>query len=141
LEISDLLHWFAPEAHNGMLEILLNVGFIGAAYIVFLWARTVFVAVRCMKISDQTVAISCLLSCAGILLVGISETVLIDPFEASTSLFFIVGFFCEKALRAPRLRPSWLNMPVANAAVGGRPFLTPRVELPRAGRRPSNRFR
>jgi hypothetical protein len=44
------------------------------------------------------------LSCAGIILVGISEAVLIVPFEASTSVFFIIGFFCERAVRASRLR-------------------------------------
>jgi len=52
----------------------------------------------------KALAISCLLSCAGIILVG--ETVLLVPFEASTSVFFITGLFCEKAVRAAR-RPRY----------------------------------
>jgi O-antigen ligase len=104
MQISDLLHWFVPQSHNGLLEILLYVGVIGAAFFIFLWLRTVLLSVRCLKSGDPAVAITCLLSCAGIILVGISETVLIDPFEASTSIFFITGLFCERALRVARVQ-------------------------------------
>jgi O-antigen ligase len=106
MEIANALRWFAPQAHNGVLEMLLCVGLIGTAYFVFLWGRTVFLSLQCLSTNQNAIAISCLLSCGGIILVGISETVLIDPFEASTSVFFITGLFCEKAVRAARLRRS-----------------------------------
>lgn len=104
IEIADSLHWFAPQAHNGILEMLLGVGLIGTAFFIFLWARTARLAIQCMRTPEKGLAISCLLSCAGIILVGISETVLVDPFEASTSVFFITGFLCERAVRAARRR-------------------------------------
>lgn len=104
MEIADALHWVVPQSHNGILEILLYVGVVGATSFVFLWARTVWLALRCMRTSEKAVAISSLLSCTGIILVGISETVLIDPFEASTSVFFITGLLCERAVRAARRR-------------------------------------
>jgi exopolysaccharide production protein ExoQ len=104
MEIADALHWFAPQAHNGILEMLLNVGLTGTALFIFYWARNVRLALRSLRTSEQAMAISCLLSCIGIILVGISETVLVDPFEASTSVFFITGFFCEKAIRLRRRR-------------------------------------
>jgi len=96
--------WVIPQAHNGLLEMLLNVGLIGTAFFIFLWARTVWLSLRCVRTSEKTLAISCLLSCAGIILVGVTENVLIAPLEASTSVFFITGLLCEKEVRAARLR-------------------------------------
>jgi exopolysaccharide production protein ExoQ len=104
MQIGDSLHWFAPQAHNGILEMLLNVGLTGTALFICFWARNVRLALRSLRTSEKAMAISCLLSCIGIILVGISETVLVDPFEASTSVFFITGFFCERAIRSRRRR-------------------------------------
>jgi exopolysaccharide production protein ExoQ len=105
LQISDTVHWIVPQAHNGVLEILLNVGFIGGAFILYLVVRTFWLSIRCLRGSEREMAISCLLVCVGIIVIGTSETVLMTPFEASTIMFFITGFFCEKALRATRRRP------------------------------------
>jgi len=104
--IVEELHWFAPQAHNGLLEMLLHVGLFGTAFFVFLWARTFWLSLRCMYTPEKALAITSLLSCVGIILVGTSETVLIVPFEASTSVFFITGLFCERAVRAAR-RPRY----------------------------------
>ncbi len=98
VDIATTLHWFAPQAHNGLLEILLHVGLVGAALVILIWLRTLFVAVKCMRLADYALGLTSVLSCIGIILVGISESVLVDAFEASTGLFFIAGFFCEKAL-------------------------------------------
>ena len=103
IAIGELLHWFSPQAHNGLLEMLLNVGLVGTFFFIFLWARTVWLSLRCIQTSEKALAISCLFSCAGIILVGISETVLLVPFEASTSVFFITGLLCERTMRAARL--------------------------------------
>jgi O-antigen ligase len=133
VEISNALHWFAPQSHNGLLEILLYVGFIGAAYFIFLWARLVWLAVRCLPTPDYAAGMSCLLSCIGVLLVGISETVLVVPFEASTSVFFITGFLCERALRTARVRR---RRPVrANAARAGRSVRAPAMQAATASAR------
>jgi len=104
MDIATALHWFAPQAHNGLLEMLLCAGIIGTSYFMLLLCRTVFVSLQCLRTPQKALAISALLSCGGIVLVGISETVLIVPFEASTSVFFITGLFCERAVRAVRGR-------------------------------------
>jgi exopolysaccharide production protein ExoQ len=103
-EISDTVHWTVPQAHNGVLEILLSVGFIGGSYILFLFLRVFRLSIRCIGTHDSAIAISCFLICSGLLLIGTSETVLVIPFEASTIMFLTTGFFCERALRAPRRR-------------------------------------
>jgi O-antigen ligase len=100
MQIADALHWEAPQAHNGLLEMLLFVGLVGTSYIVFLWGRALWLALRCLRTPEQEIGVTCLLSCVGLVLVGISETVLVDPYEASTDVFFITALFCERALRA-----------------------------------------
>jgi exopolysaccharide production protein ExoQ len=107
MDIADALHWFSPQAHNGLLEILLHVGIVGASYFLFVWIRTIWLSVQCLQTADKALAISCLLSCIGILITGISETVLLAPFEASTGVFFITALMCERAVRGGNLpRPA-----------------------------------
>jgi exopolysaccharide production protein ExoQ len=100
MELASQLRWFVPQSHNGLLEILLFIGFIGMLFFVYLWARTVWLSFSCMGSSSASVGLSSLSSCIGIILLGVSETVLMEPFEASTSVFFITGLMCERAVRA-----------------------------------------
>ena len=102
-EISDLLHWDVPESHNGLLEIWLFVGAVGCVIFILLWARTAWLALQCTRIS-WSLGTTGLLLCLGILLVGISERVLVEPFEASTHVFFVIGMLCETQFRAARFR-------------------------------------
>jgi exopolysaccharide production protein ExoQ len=106
IEISNALKWSVPQAHNGLLEILLEVGFVGLAIFILIWARNFVLAVRCLYTSQKNLAISALLCCGGIILIDISETVLTEPFQILTSVFFILGFECERAVRTARRRPA-----------------------------------
>ncbi len=103
-EISQTLRWVVPQAHNGLLEILLSVGFIGALLIIFMLGRTIRLSIACMGTNARPLGVTCFLSSVGIILVGTSEAVLINPFEASTGVFILTGFFCEQALKAARSR-------------------------------------
>jgi exopolysaccharide production protein ExoQ len=118
-EISDSLHWSIPQAHNGLLEMLLNVGMIGTAFFIFLWVRNLRLGLLCLRTQEKALAISCLLSCAAIILNGISEMVLIAPFEASTSIFYITGFLCEGTVRAARLRRYPVTLPYRISGMAG----------------------
>jgi exopolysaccharide production protein ExoQ len=100
VEISMIVKWYVPQAHNGLLEMLLDVGTIGTALFIFLWARNVWLALQCLRTPEKALAISSFFSCAGIFLVGISESVLMEPLQIATSLFFITGLMCERAVRA-----------------------------------------
>jgi exopolysaccharide production protein ExoQ len=103
-KIDDVFGIVLPQAHNGLLEMLLQVGLVGTAFLFFLWSRTLVLALRCIRTSEKALAVSALLLCVGILLAGISETVLLAPFEASTDVFLVTGLLCEKALRTS---PQW----------------------------------
>lgn len=104
LEIADAVRWFVPQAHNGLLEMLLNIGLVGTAIFVFLLIRNLVLAFRCLRTRANALAISSMMSCAGILMVGVSESVLLAPTQSSTSVFFITGFMCEQAVQAAKRR-------------------------------------
>jgi exopolysaccharide production protein ExoQ len=97
LEISNTVHWIVPNAHNGLLEFLLNVGALGTALFVFILIRILFLAIQCLRI-ERALAISTISCCLGILLVGLSETVLLEATQSSTTVMFITGLMCERAL-------------------------------------------
>jgi exopolysaccharide production protein ExoQ len=99
LEISATVKWNVPQAHNGVLEILINIGLIGLILFIFLLMRTIFLSLRCPA---RALAMSSLLCCGAIGILGVSETVLMEPFQITTSLFFIMGLMCEQASRVAR---------------------------------------
>jgi exopolysaccharide production protein ExoQ len=103
-EIKIALGWSVPEAHNGLLEMLLGIGIVGTALFIFLLIRNVALALRCINTSAQELAITSLLCCLGILLVGIAEVVLLEPNDILTSAFFMTGLMCERAVRATHRR-------------------------------------
>jgi exopolysaccharide production protein ExoQ len=98
VEISDAVHWTVPNAHNGLLECLLNVGALGTALFAFILIRTIALAVRCLRTPERALAISTISCCAGILVIGVSETVLLEATQSSTPVMFITGLMCERAL-------------------------------------------
>jgi exopolysaccharide production protein ExoQ len=121
VEISETVRWIVPQAHNGLLEMLLNVGVVGTAIFIFLFLRNVTLAIRCFGTPAKELAITTITVCIGILTVGISETVLLAANAPWTSMFFITGLMCEQAVRAakprqyrgiaPRGRPSHFRRP------------------------------
>ena len=104
LQIAEAIrgdNWFTfniTNAHNGLLEFLLEIGFVGTSVFIFLWLRNFIMAVKCMNGPAGQIGLSSALLLTGILLVGVSEAVLLAAGQIWTSLFFIMGFICEKKL-------------------------------------------
>jgi exopolysaccharide production protein ExoQ len=103
-KISTTLGWTVPHSHNGLLELLLEIGIVGTAFFIFLFIRNVMLALRCFRTPERELAATLLLCCGWIVLTGITEMVLLDPSEPSLSVFFISGLICERSLRAVRRR-------------------------------------
>lgn len=101
-QIADALNWTAPNAHNGLLGFWLDVGLVGTSLFVFLWARNLVMALKCMSGPAQQFGLTSLLLLTMILLIGISEDVVLSPQQIWTSLFFVMGFICEKELSLAR---------------------------------------
>jgi exopolysaccharide production protein ExoQ len=108
-KISDILRWWVPQAHNGVLEILLSVGFVGLVFYVFLLGRTWSLSLKCMRTADRQMGVTCFLLCIGIVVVGVSENVLIYTGGISF-LFFTTGFYCERAVSMSAQRARWSNV-------------------------------
>ena len=53
LEISNAVHWIVPQAHNGLLEFLLNVGVLGTALFSFILIRIIVLAVGCLRTPER----------------------------------------------------------------------------------------
>jgi O-antigen ligase len=98
--IADAMHWWVTQSHNGLLEMLLNIGAVGTAIFLVMFFRTLVLGVRCLRGPSASLGLSTILSCLGIVLIGISETVLLAATQPSTSVFFVTGLMCERALRA-----------------------------------------
>jgi exopolysaccharide production protein ExoQ len=95
------------NAHNTLLELLLEIGFLGTSVFIFLWLRSFIMAMKCMNGPAGAIGLSSVLVLTGILVIGFSEAVLLSHEQIWTSLFFIMGFICEKKLwlaRAARRR-------------------------------------
>jgi exopolysaccharide production protein ExoQ len=105
--ISDAVGWSVPEAHNGILDFLVQIGVIGTALFVFLFARNMVLAVRCIHGHAKASGITLLAFLIAVALVAVSEAVLLAPDQVFTGQFFITGFMCERQLRWARLgRPN-----------------------------------
>jgi exopolysaccharide production protein ExoQ len=99
-EISMTLGWSVPQAHNGVLELLLEVGGIGTSLFAIVFARNIWIAARCLRTPAKELGKTLLLCCGGIFIVGISEQVLVDPSQISIGLLFVMGLMGERMLRA-----------------------------------------
>jgi exopolysaccharide production protein ExoQ len=101
-EISSAVGWVVPEAHNGVLELLVQIGVVGTALFLFIFFRNCIMAIKCMNGPGTAIGASSLLFLAGIMALSVTETVLLTPDQFSTVQFFMMGFMCEKVLRIPR---------------------------------------
>jgi exopolysaccharide production protein ExoQ len=98
LRVNNWYTDFVANAHNGLLELLLEIGLLGTSLFIFLWLKNFIMAVKCMNGPAGQIGLSSVLLLTGILVIGVSEVVLLSHEQIWTSLFFIMGFMCEKEL-------------------------------------------
>jgi len=96
-EIFATIGFYINEAHNGLLQLLLDVGIVGTVFFLFLWMRNVVIAVKCINGPAPVLGVSSLAFLIGILLMGVTEQVLTTA-DVWTAQFFMLGFMCEKQL-------------------------------------------
>lgn len=97
-EISDAVHWVVPHAHDGLLELLLNVGIVGTALFLWLFIRNLALAFCCLGTPSKPLAVSAVMCCVGLLILSVSEPVLLSAVQPFTSVFFVTGLMCERAV-------------------------------------------
>lgn len=92
------------NAHNGLLEFLIELGFIGTSLFIFLWMRNFIIAVKCLNGPAKQFGLSSMCLLVGILAIGASDVVLLAPQQIWTNLFFMMGFICETKLSLARAK-------------------------------------
>jgi exopolysaccharide production protein ExoQ len=107
IAISTELGWTPAHAHNGLLELLLELGIIGAAIFIVIFVRNIALAWCCLRTSARELGASSLLCCGAIVFTGTTEAVLMDYGEIWTIMFFILGLMCERTVRAVRSSQYW----------------------------------
>jgi exopolysaccharide production protein ExoQ len=110
--IFSAVSWGFNEAHNGLLQLLLDVGVVGTALFLFLWMRNFIMAVKCINGPAPALGISSLALLVGILLIGATEQVLTTT-DGLTLQFFVLGFMCEKQLWFARRARSIIDLRAA----------------------------
>jgi exopolysaccharide production protein ExoQ len=116
-EISSAVGFPLNEAHNGLLQLLLDVGIVGTTFFLFLWVRNFLLAMKCINGLASETGVSSLLLLVGILLIGVSEQVLATAGE-ETVYFFLLGFMCEKELRRAWQATYWSAERALHAGAG-----------------------
>jgi O-antigen ligase len=99
-DISNTLGWVVPEAHNGLLELLLEIGVAGTGLLLFIIGRNVIFAIRCLKTPAKEIGITSLLCYASVVQIGMTELVLVDQSQVSVGIVFVCGLICERMVTA-----------------------------------------
>ena len=64
------------------------------------FTRNIWIATRCLLTPAKELGQTLLLCCGGIVLVGVSEEVLVDPAQISVCMLFVMSLTGERMLRA-----------------------------------------
>jgi O-antigen ligase len=90
------------NAHNALLEALLEIGVVGTTFFVVLIVRYVIAATYCFNGPAKHLGLSFLMLLSGLVILGVSEVMLLSAQAIFTGLFFVVGMACEKKMRQYR---------------------------------------
>ena len=105
VEISNVMGFVVPQAHNGLLELLLNAGVLGTALFIFILIRTCSPGRSLSPHAGKGLGgIHHRLLCWD-LLEGVSETVMLAPTQSLTPVLFITGLMCERAIWVAKGQP------------------------------------
>jgi exopolysaccharide production protein ExoQ len=100
IAISEKLRWTVPQAHDSLLEMLLEIGVIGTFFFVAITIRYLILTVGRIRLDEPEIRGSLLCCIFVVIFVGIGEAVLTDPFNVFASTFFVMGNFVERAVHA-----------------------------------------
>jgi O-antigen ligase len=84
------LGWIIPEAHNGRLDILLDVGYVGCAAFAYVFLASGITGVQNLKAGNSAIGIVAIMSFVGFLFYGVSEQILLNP-DARAIMFYLIA--------------------------------------------------
>ncbi len=127
-KIFDALKYDVPQAHNGLLGMLLDIGIIGTIYFAYIMLRSFMLIFKKMGSRDREIKFSLLLCLFALIFESFSEEFLTEPFNIITMTFLITGFLCDRAVRMERRRRySRSSRPVPIRVASARQMTPPNV--------------
>ncbi len=128
VDVWNALGWMMPESHNGILELLLNVGYIGCAAFLYVFFGVLVTGVRNLKAGNGAIGIAALTACLGVAFYGVSEDVLINP-DMRSIIFYLIAVsgiheYCRtrEAARGVLRRPRPVGFSGNSSVRSGRAF-------------------
>jgi exopolysaccharide production protein ExoQ len=122
--------WVAPEAHNGILDILVDVGYVGVAVFAFTFCLSLRVAIVNLIWGDRSSGILSLATVASMALFTISENSFLNPDIRSIIYYiaFINGIYAYNRT-ARRGKSEWTGnnrVPKSGRVIAVRPDGAPK---------------
>jgi O-antigen ligase len=77
VDLWNKLGWIIPESHNGLLDVLLDVGYVGCAVFAYVFLATGITAVQNLKAGNSAIGVTAIMAFVGYLVYGISEQILL----------------------------------------------------------------
>ncbi|HVY16469.1 MAG TPA: O-antigen ligase family protein [Rhodopila sp.] len=106
VEIDRALVWTVPEAHNGLLELLLQLGLVGTILVLVIMYRSFRQAKLCIRYADPYLGRTTIAFLVGLLVMAISEAILLAPGQITTLQFFLCAWMCDASLAVARQKRS-----------------------------------
>ena len=82
--------WIVPEAHNGLLGVLVDVGYIGCGAFVYVFLASGITAAQNLKAGNSAIGITAIMSFVGFLFYGVTEEIFLNPGIWSIMFYAIV---------------------------------------------------
>ena len=98
LAISNAVRWTVPEAHNGLLECLLQLGVFGTGLVLMTLIHALRVGMRCIRHGDVHLGRTMIIFLFGLLIMSVSEAILLTPSQIPTLQLFLYAFMCDVSL-------------------------------------------
>jgi len=84
------LGWSPPHAHNGYLELLMDVGYVGSVGFAYVVLASAITAVQNLKAGNAAIGITAVMSFVGTLIYGMTEDILLNP-DLRSIMFYLIA--------------------------------------------------
>jgi O-antigen ligase len=90
VNIWETLGWIIPGGHNGFLDLLTDVGYLGSAAFVYVFLASAIRGVQNLKVGNAAIGITAVMSFVGYLSYAITEGILLNP-QIQSIIFYLIA--------------------------------------------------
>ena len=117
IAISRAVGWTVPHAHNAILEVTLELGFVGLSIVLTFVGISLWRSVRCLLAGQYKLGLTSLVFFLGVIISGATESTLAQNQNIEWVVFNVLSFSCGlEVLRRQTGRGSATQFPAASRA-------------------------